>query len=132
MSLNGGSVNKYFTEVEDPSESNFKVFNDFNDDELESVSERKFETPLHLNFGPMWRIVLLDEIHVDGAKEAFKNAIIFSFLSVITDGDVRRTTSSSQEYAIPFFHWSSDATPLQIFSVHWKGCFLKRLHGCQI
>ena len=86
VSRNGEPVTAYFTEVEHPSKINFKVVNDFNGDELESAFEREFETPLDLSFGPLWRAVLLDEIHVDGAKETFKNAIIFSFLHVITDG----------------------------------------------
>ena len=85
-SRNGEPVTEYFTEVEDPSEINFKVVNDFNGDELECVFEREFETPFDLNFGPLWRAVLLDEIKVDGAMDDYKNAIIFSFLHVITDG----------------------------------------------
>ena len=85
-SRNGEPVTEYFTEVEDPSEINFKVVNDFNGDELECVFEREFETPFDLNVGPLWRAVLLDEIKVDGAKDAYKNAIIFSFLHVVTDG----------------------------------------------
>ena len=83
---NGEPVTEYFTDVEDSSEINFKVINDFNADELESVFEREFETPFDLNFGPLWRAVLLNEINVDGEKDAYRNAIIFSFLHVITDG----------------------------------------------
>ena len=85
-SCNGEPVTDYFTEVEDPSEINFKVVNDFNGDDVESVFEREFETPFDLNFGPLWRAVLLDEKNVDGAKDAYKNAMIFTFLHVITDG----------------------------------------------
>ena len=86
QSRNGEPVTEYFTEVEDPSEINFKVVKDLNGDDLESVFEREFETPFDFNFGPLWRAVLLDEIHVDGAEDAYKNAIIFSFLHVIADG----------------------------------------------
>ena len=85
-SRNGAPVTGYFSEVEDPSEIHFKAVKDFNADHLESVFEREFETPFDLNFGPLWRAILLDEIHVDGAKNAYKNSIVFSFLHVITDG----------------------------------------------
>ena len=85
-SRKGQLVTEYFTEVEDPSEINFKVANDINGDELESVFEREFETPFDLNSGPLWRAVLLDETQVEGAKDAYQNAIIFTFLHVIADG----------------------------------------------
>ena len=85
-SRNGQLVTEYFTEVEDPSEINFKVVSDFNGNELESAFEREFETPFDLNSGPLWRTVLLDETHVDEAKDAYQNAIIFTFIHVIADG----------------------------------------------
>ncbi|XP_078380768.1 uncharacterized protein LOC144663633 [Oculina patagonica] len=84
-SRNGGPVSEYFTEV-DSSEINFKATKDFNAGDLEPVFEREFETPFDLNFGPLWRAILLDEIHVDGAKNGYKNAIVFTFLHVIADG----------------------------------------------
>ena len=85
-SRNGEAVTEYFTEVEDPSEVHFKAVKEFNADDLESVFERELETPFDLSLGPLWRAVLLDEIHVDGAKDAYKNSIVFSFLHVIADG----------------------------------------------
>ena len=86
-SRNGEPVTEYFTEVEDPSEIPFEVVKEFNAEDLESTFERELETPFDLNFGPLWRAVLLDEIHVDGAaKDAYKNSIFFTFLHVITDG----------------------------------------------
>ena len=85
-SRNGEPLSEHFTEVDNPSEIQFKAVNDFNGDEFESVFEREFETPFDLNFGPLWRAVLLNEIRVDGAKDAYKNSIVFSFLHVITDG----------------------------------------------
>ena len=86
-SRNGEPLTEYFTEVEDPSAVHFQVIKELNADDLESVFERELETPFDLNFGPLWRAVLLDEIHVDGAaKDAYKNSIFFTFLHVITDG----------------------------------------------
>lgn len=87
-SCNGEPVTEYFTEVEDPSKINFEEVKDFNAEDLESVFERELETPFDLNIGPLWRAVLLDEIHVtDGdAKDAYRNSIFFTFLHVITDG----------------------------------------------
>ena len=86
-SRNGEPVTEYFTEVEDPSEINFEEVKGFNAEDLESVFERELETPFDLNIGPLWRAVLLDEIHVDeAAKDTYKNSIFFTFLHVITDG----------------------------------------------
>ena len=86
-SRNGEPVTEYFTEVEDPREVNFEELKDSNAQDLESVFERELETPFDLNVGPLWRAVLLDEIHVDGAaNDAYKNSIFFTFLHVITDG----------------------------------------------
>ena len=86
-SRNGEPVTEYFTEVDDPSEIHFEVVKEFNAEDLESVFERELETPFDVNFGPLWRAILLDEIHVDGAaKDAYKNSIFFTFLHVITDG----------------------------------------------
>ena len=82
-SRDGEPVTEYFTEVEDPREIHFQVLKNFNAEDHESVFERELETPFDLNFGPLWRAVLLDEIHVEGA---YKNSIFFTFLHVITDG----------------------------------------------
>ena len=85
-SLNLERVTEYFTEVEDPSEINFTAVKDFNAGDLEPVFERELETPFDLNLGPLWRAILLDEIHVDGETNAYKNAIVITFLHVIADG----------------------------------------------
>ncbi|XP_078380265.1 uncharacterized protein LOC144663225 [Oculina patagonica] len=86
QSRNGEPATEYFTEVEDSSVINFKTVNDFNANDLEPVFEREFETPFDFDFGPLWRATLLDEIHVDGERNAFKNAIVFTYLHVIADG----------------------------------------------
>ena len=82
---NGKPVKEYFTELQDLSEINFRVLKDFNVDDLEPVFERESEIPLDLKVGPLWRASLLDEHCVVG-KKAFKNAIVFTFHHVITDG----------------------------------------------
>ncbi len=85
-SRNGEPVTEYFTEVENPTIINFKTVKDLNAGDLEPVFEREFETPFDFDFGPLWRATLLDEIHVHGATNAYKNAIVFTFLHVIADG----------------------------------------------
>ena len=85
-SRNGEPATEYFIEVDDPAEINFKAVKDFDASDLELVFEREFETPFDLNIGPLWRATLLDEIHVDGATNSYKNAIVFTFLHVMTDG----------------------------------------------
>ena len=78
-------LKEYFIELQDLGEINFRVLNDSNADDLEPVFEREFEIPLDLKVGPLWRAILLDESYVVG-EEAFKNAIVFTFHHVITDG----------------------------------------------
>ena len=81
----GEPVGEYFTEVEDPSETNFKVIKDYSPDDLETVFERESEIPLDFKLGPLWRAILLKEIHVL-EEDFYKNAIVFTFHHVITDG----------------------------------------------
>ena len=87
-SRNGEPVTDYFAEMEDPSKINFKAVKDFNASDLEPVFERELETPFDLNVGPLWRAILLDEVHVDEETNAYnyKNALVFTFLHVIADG----------------------------------------------
>ena len=84
-SHNGGPVKEYFMEVEDPGEIKFKVLKDFSADDLEAVIERESDIPLDFNFGPLWRAILLNEIYV-AEKDTYKNAFVFTFHHVITDG----------------------------------------------
>lgn len=84
-SQNGEPVKEYFTEVEDPREVNFHVLKDFSADDLEPVFECEFDIPLDMRFGLLWRATLLNEIHVV-EENAYKNAIVFTFHHVITDG----------------------------------------------
>ena len=72
--------------MKDPSRINFKAVKDFNASDLEPVFERELETPFDLNVGPLWRAILLDEVHIEEAKNSYKNALVFTFLHVITDG----------------------------------------------
>ena len=51
--------------MKDPSRINFKAVKDFNASDLEPVFERELETPFDLTVGPLWRAILLDEVHVD-------------------------------------------------------------------
>ena len=82
---NGGPVKEYFMEVDDPSEIKFEVLKDFSADDLEAVIERESDVPLDFNLGPLWRAILLNEIYV-AEKDTYKNAIVFTFHHVITDG----------------------------------------------
>ena len=82
---NGERVKEYFTELQDPNAINFKVLKDFTSDDLEPVFERESDIPLDLKVGPLWRAILSDERFVV-SEEAFKNAMIFTFHHVITDG----------------------------------------------
>ena len=84
-SKNGEPIREYFTEVEDPSEINFKVLKDYSPDDLESVFERESEISLDFKLGPLWRAILLKEIHAV-EEDTHKNAIVFTFHHVITDG----------------------------------------------
>ena len=85
-SRNDEPATEYFTEVEDPGEIIFKVIKDFNAGDLEPVFEKEFEEPFDISKGPLWRATLLREIHIDRTKNNYKNAIVFTFLHVITDG----------------------------------------------
>ena len=85
-SQNGEAAEEHFTEVEDPRKINFKVAKDFTAEDLEPVFERESDIPLDFNSGcPLWRASLLNEIH-NAQKNTYKNAIIFTFNHVITDG----------------------------------------------
>ena len=84
-SHNGEPMKEYFMEVEDPSKIKFEVLKDFSADGLEAVIERESHIPLDFNLGILWRAILLKEIYV-AEKDAYKNAIVFTFHHVITDG----------------------------------------------